>query len=140
MQEYIFVYGTLRPYFKHPIQELLSGQCDYVGEGYVFGKLYEIENYPGLTISPPIKNKVYGEIYKLHDHDDILNILDEYEGCSDSFPKPHEYRRIKSDVYDGNGKTFHAWLYVYNHPTEGLETIPSGDYVDYWKKKYDGSR
>jgi gamma-glutamylcyclotransferase (GGCT)/AIG2-like uncharacterized protein YtfP len=133
--DYLFVYGTLRRDLNKKIFHLLYQHSDFVGYGYVFGKLYEVDNYPGLKITFSGEDKVYGEVYKLRNPDIIFEVLDDYEECSKKFPEPHEYRRIKTNVHLSDGKKLSAWVYEYKCPTENLEIILSGNYKEYLQKK-----
>ncbi len=135
--EYLFVYGTLRRNLGKPTYNLLANGADFIGNGYLFGKLYEIDNYPGLKISQSGakgRDKVFGEIYRLRNIN-IFNVLDDYEECSNKHPKPHEYVRTKTRAYLDNGKKLNVWVYEYNYDTKNLEQIKSGNYVDYLSKK-----
>lgn len=94
------------------------------------GRLYEVDGYPGLVLGNSQNNgKVYGELYRLLNPQQVLNALDDYEECSSHFPKPHEYvrKQIPVNCLDSN-KIVLAWVYLYNRPTTGLHLIPSGDY------------
>ena len=133
--EYIFVYGTLRRNPSQSMYHVLARYSDFVGDGYVHGKLYEVDNYPGLKTSDRQEEKVYGEVYRLRDPHYVFEMLDDYEECSSKYPEPHEYKRAKIDVHTTDGRKLKAWAYEYNHPTEALELIPSGNYVEYLKKK-----
>ena len=110
----------------------LARNCSYVGEGYMNGKLYEVAGYPGAVESTELNDKVVGEVYKIVNHN-VLPVLDEYEECTDSFPKPHEYVRRKIPVYLLNGEKLFAWVYLYNLEISKLKLIQSGDYLDYVK-------
>ena len=133
--EYIFVYGTLRRDPGQSMYHVLARYSDFIGDGYVYGKLYEVDNYPGLKASGRLKEKVYGEVYRLRDPDYVFKLLDDYEECSDKYPEPHEYKRVQIDVHLTDGRKLQAWAYEYNHPTESLELISSGNYVEYLKNK-----
>ncbi len=135
--EYLFVYGTLRRDLGKPTHNLLVNGADFIGNGYLFGKLYEIDNYPGLKISQygaKGRDKVFGEIYRLKDLD-IFDVLDDYEECSEKYPEPHEYKRVKTNIYFDNGDILSAWVYEYNYDTKNLAQIKSGDYTDNLRKK-----
>lgn len=124
-KSYLFVYGTLMSNSTKPLKQLFPKLVEFVSKGYLYGKLYEIDNYPGLKLSknPKEKERVYGEIYRLKNSYLVLKALDEYEECSAKFPKPHEYRRIKTDVFTLEGKRINAWVYKYNHPTINFQQL-----------------
>ena len=133
----IFVYGTLRRNHSSSMYHLLARYSDFIGDGYVNGKLYEINNYPGIILSKNKNEIVYGEVYKIHNSslEYVLHTLDEYEECSDSFPEPHEYKRVITDVTLMDGRKMKSWIYEYNLKTDSLEYIKSGNYIDYINNK-----
>ncbi|MGR9053906.1 MAG: gamma-glutamylcyclotransferase family protein [Gammaproteobacteria bacterium] len=127
--DYLFVYGTLRRGFAGEWAQWLSRRAEFCGEGYCYGKLYEIDRYPGLVLSGNRNHRVIGELYRPRDWTYVLAALDEYEECAPRFRIPHEYRRIRSGVRAAGDRSVAAWLYVYNRPVENLKRIPSGDYL-----------
>jgi gamma-glutamylcyclotransferase (GGCT)/AIG2-like uncharacterized protein YtfP len=44
--EFIFVYGTLRKEAATNMYSVLARHCEYFSDGYFYGKLYEVNNYP----------------------------------------------------------------------------------------------
>jgi len=126
---YLFVYGTLQKAFAHPLHRLLSRYAHYKGKAYLFGRLYEIDNYPGAIRTKSCKEKVYGELYRLKSPSLVLPLLDRYEECDARFPKPHEYRRIITDLYTDSGKHIRAWAYLYNRPVHPKKRVPTGRYT-----------
>lgn len=128
MTNLLFVYGTLRRAFAHPMHAVLTAESDYVGIAYYQGELYLVAHYPGVVCSPKPQHQVVGELYQLTEPEHILAVLDNYEECSAEFPAPHEYRRELQQVTLENGESVSAWVYVYNRDTRGLKLIPSGDF------------
>ncbi len=126
---YLFVYGTLQKAFRHPLHRLLSRYADYKGEGSLCGRLYEIDNYPGAILTRSCKEQVYGELYRLKYPSIILPLLDRYEECDARFPKPHEYRRIITDLYTDPGKHLRAWVYLYNRPVHPKKRVSNERYL-----------
>jgi len=126
---YLFVYGTLLSATNSEMFQLLAKQANFVGTASYQGKLYKIDDYPGVV---PSKNKtdlVQGEVYQLHDADFILQQLDDYEECGPSYLQPTEYVRELCEVRLQNDQIIQAWLYRYNRPTDTLELLPSGDFI-----------
>jgi len=121
--DYIFVYGTLRRETNTEMSCLLQKYAEFVDDAVYCGKLYKIDYYPGVVSSNDPNDVVPGEVYLLQQADVVLPLLDQYEECGPEFPEPNEYRRLKQSVLLNNGRLVTAWVYVYNHPTEGLETI-----------------
>jgi len=125
----LFVYGSLLRSAQGRLHPLLDDHANYLAEGFLYGKLFEVEGYPGVVLSaePPL-SKVYGELYALLRPSWLLQQLDEYEECSPDFSLPHEYRRCQQRVARVEGGHVNAWVYVYNRPTSGLAQISGGDY------------
>ena len=128
-REYIFVYGTLRKNSGCKMHSLLAKHCRYLSEGYIQGRLYEVNGYPGAVQSGQQKERVVGEVYRITEANIVLAKLDHYEECSAEFPHPHEYTRKKLPVFLPEGRTVFAWVYLFNHDTTALEQITSGDYL-----------
>ena len=126
---YLFVYGTLRRGTNSEMCQLLAQQADFVGEASYQGKLYKIDDYPGVVASENKTDLVQGEVYQLHDADFILPQLDDYEECGPSYLQPTEYVRELCEVRLKNGQIIQAWLYRYNRPTDTLELLASGDFI-----------
>lgn len=127
-RDYIFVYGTLRRDLADGMHRLLAGRCEFLSYGFMQGRLYEVNGYPGAVESENEEERVFGEIYRVTDSG-LLSMLDEYEECSDSFTEPREYVRKKVPVAVAGGRVVSAWVYVYNHETGGLGRIESGDFT-----------
>ena len=128
--DYFFAYGTLRQATATDIHQVLIRYGEYFSSGFLQGKLYEIDGYPGAVESTSPGDKVIGELYKIASAQ-VLPLLDEYEECSDRFPKPHEYIRKKVSIVLPDGANIRAWAYVYNRDVTNLIIINSGDYLSY---------
>ncbi len=124
----IFVYGTLKRNSNSEMHRFLAKHADFVDTASFCGKLYKIDGYPGVVPSDDPTDKVYGEFYLIHDADNLFPGLDRYEECGPEFPEPHEYCRRKQKICLGNGGTVMAWVYLYNHSTEGLPLMESADF------------
>lgn len=130
-REFIFVYGTLRKKHAASAYHVLARYCDFFGEGTLSGELFEVEGYPGVVESNKVGARVTGELYVINDPNNVFSALDEYEECTERFPQPHEYVRKRLPIHLADGGVVKAWTYVYNRPTDSLEKIESGDYIDY---------
>lgn len=130
--EYLFVYGTLRSEITTPMYRYLVRHADLFDYGYFQGKLYEVNGYPGVVPSANADDQVLGEVYLLKNPGKVLNILDNYEGCTPQFPKPHEYRREQVKIRLTGNNNILAWTYLYNMPVNDLYRIESGDYTRYF--------
>ena len=93
--------------------------------------MYDIGSYPGVTISTQREDSVQGELYAIADETLLFRKLDDYEGCSDHAPEPHEYRREFHRIALPDGTSQSAWIYLYAHDTAGLKPILTGDYLAY---------
>lgn len=127
--QFLFVYGTLRKPKASDMHPMLANYCEYYSDGTMQGTLYEVCGYPGAIQSGDTNAKVFGELYKLHDRDRVLARLDDYEECSDRFPKPHEYIRKQLSIELIGGGSVAAWVYLYNYDVSKLLQIKSGDYA-----------
>ncbi|HEV7487226.1 MAG TPA: gamma-glutamylcyclotransferase family protein [Thermoanaerobaculia bacterium] len=126
----LFVYGTLRRDLAHEMFHLLARTARFVDEARVAGRLYDLGDYPGMTLSPN-GSYVKGEIYDVRSDqwERVIQRLDEYENCREDDPEPHEYRRELVHAELPSGQTVQAWAYVLNRPAQGLREIVSGDYL-----------
>jgi gamma-glutamylcyclotransferase (GGCT)/AIG2-like uncharacterized protein YtfP len=89
-----------------------------------------VRGYPGAIKSSDANDKLFGELYKMLDRKRVLVLLDDYEECSERFPKPHEYSRKQVSIELSDGGSVIAWVYLYNHDVSKLQQIISGDYLD----------
>lgn len=131
----IFVYGTLRFSYQHPLAHQLRSEASYLGQFYFQGRLYQIENYPGAITSDDPEDQICGDLYQLN-HKGLLADLDQYEECGEGFSQPTEYLRTRKDIYrlediKAKKNPFWAWVYLYNHPISHQGLIQSGDFLEY---------
>jgi gamma-glutamylcyclotransferase (GGCT)/AIG2-like uncharacterized protein YtfP len=126
----LFVYGTLRSDPRHEMFHVLAKTATFLGDARVAGRLYDLGAYPGMSLSGNGQN-VKGELYEVHPNhwSDVIQKLDEYEGCSDRDAQPHEYRRELVSAELRSGEPVEAWAYVLNRDARGLREIASGDYL-----------
>ncbi len=129
IRDYLFIYGTLRNELHASQRRALMQCCDYLETGYMRGKLYDMGGYPGAVESTNANDRIIGEIYKVHNGDELWPRLDTYEECDSRFPEPHEYIRKRVQVYTKKGERIAAWMYLYNRDISSLKRIASGDYV-----------
>lgn len=124
----LFVYGTLRRGFNHPVARLLARHARYLGEGRVKGRLYRIGGYPALVGARRDNEWVKGELYALDRNRWLLRRLDRYEGISAERPATAEYQRVMATVYRNDGSTIEAWAYRFRLPVHRLKRLSSGDF------------
>jgi gamma-glutamylcyclotransferase (GGCT)/AIG2-like uncharacterized protein YtfP len=133
----LFVYGTLRNDPSHGMNAVLAQRSTYVGNGWAPGKLYDLGAYPGLVPSDQAEEFVVGEIYSLHPNHvaEAWRLLDEYEGCGEADPEPHEYRRRLIPIRLADGQEVHAWTYILRELPKSAIEVPGGDYLTWRRKK-----
>jgi gamma-glutamylcyclotransferase (GGCT)/AIG2-like uncharacterized protein YtfP len=125
--EYLFVYGSLRR-TAAGVHQYLAPHAEYVAEGWMQGRLYEINGYPGAIETADANERVFGELYRAPVMPALLARLDAYEECDATFPQPHEYKRKVLLVQLCDGGCVMAWVYVFNRSVAGLRHVSSGDY------------
>ena len=129
----LFVYGSLMGGIQSPIATYLKSKSTFLGEGFVYGQLYDIGKYPGLVEDNQAKSKVLGHIFQLSNPTEMLPNLDYYECVGEGFAAPNEYRREAITVHLKGKKEF-CWAYLYNASTTHLKQIESGNYLAYFQK------
>ena len=125
----LFVYGTLMRGFNHPMAKLLSRTADFLGEARCQGRLYRVKHYPGLVLSDDADDVVFGELYRLHQPQELLREFDIYEACGEGFAEPTEYIRRLLPVTSDDRTVGDAWTYLYNWPVAHLPRIASGHFL-----------
>jgi len=124
----VFVYGTLRRDARAQVLSPLCRGWVFKGYGAVRGELYDFGAYPGAVQGGSPDARVWGEVYQLPDPATMLPPVDEYEGCSESDPPPHEFERGLVDVHLEEGGGVWAWIYWYRPEPLG-RLLESGDYL-----------
>ncbi len=126
---YLFVYGSLRRDAagrKHPF--LKTARC--LGPASLAGFLYDAGRYPGLIPARASQApQAQGELYRLPAAREraLLARLDHYEECTAHFPPPREFQRRWLPV-NFRRQQVRAWVYVYNHPPQGLTRLQAAHY------------
>lgn len=119
---HLFAYGTLQPGLAPAEIASAVEALRPVGEGFFFGKLYDLGSYPGAVIDPASERIVYGTVYKLPDDAAVMAHLDAYEGP--------DYVRIEQLVTLTKGGVVSCWVYDYlGRPSEDRR-IESGRWAD----------
>ena len=129
MVDLIFCYGSLLRAFARTRSLRVERDLAFVGAGSVEGALYEVGIYPALVPDPD--GEVVGEVHQMSHPGRVLEVLDEYEGCSLETPETSLYLRKVIRVALADGETVEAWAYFYNGPTGQAHRIDSGDYLKY---------
>lgn len=124
-KQYLFVYGTLKRCVANPMGTMMRTHANYVAEGIIAGRLYDLGPFPGLVIADS-GTAVYGEIYEVLHPNALLSLLDAYQGCEQGDPGPHDYNRVEATVRDTDGIDYRAWVYVYQNQVDPSWHVPSG--------------
>lgn len=124
---HLFVYGTLRKGFPHPLASRLSQEADHVGTAVWQGRLYDLGPYPGAVPSHKPHHRVVGDLFLLPNPSQALGWLDRYEGCSKDCSHPHQYARqvVRVQIEDA---TVQTWTYIYLGDLQHAELLSHGDY------------
>ncbi len=125
----VFVYGTLR---KGGSNHFRMDGAEFVGKGVVKGEIYQIDTNPELVF-PALKldgeGQVLGEVY--HVCETQLIALDAFEGISEHYEEPYEYRRMSVSVELESGELLPAWVWEWNSCLDGIMPLPNGDWLLY---------
>ncbi|MCY7349077.1 MAG: gamma-glutamylcyclotransferase [Cytophagaceae bacterium] len=131
MGKYLFVYGSLRRVFNHPMHRLLAAESRCIGEATWQGKLFSLYAYPGAVTSGNPADNVRGEVYELFAPEHLLPVLDAYEDFLPGQESRSLYLRQGHPVQMlADSRVVTAWVYVYNQTTQGLSRVASGDWAD----------
>lgn len=130
--DHLFVYGTLRREYGHPLYPLMMANGSSLGRATARGTLLAVSYYPALVRRGSGDGVVVGELIRLHSPDMILERFDRYEHISADDPLPHPYIRAVIPVHRSSGEWVQAWTYFWNLPVEGIEVIESGEYIEWW--------
>jgi len=140
MQAYLFAYGTLRRDYHLAWKKKIERDLEYIGRGKITATLYDLGSYPGAVKKRAGTGgrggeEVIGDVFRLHDPEKILRILDKYEGIPAPGSKEAEFVREKSRVSLRSGKKVTAWVYWYNREPGDQPRIRYKDYLNYLKNK-----
>jgi gamma-glutamylcyclotransferase (GGCT)/AIG2-like uncharacterized protein YtfP len=133
MTDLVFFYGTLMSAFKRAGRSRIDAKLTPVGRGSIGATLFDLGIYPAAI--PSSDGRVSGEVHRMVDADDVLAILDEYEGVRPNEPDSSLYVRVETPVTLDDGSVAQAWAYFYNAPLGQARRIESGDYLEHLKVK-----
>ncbi|MHA8066548.1 pyruvate carboxylase [Aquirufa sp. ROCK2-A2] len=128
VDEYLFVYGTLRRDCGNDLHRLIARNSDYVGMATYQGLMYQLEDYPGIVSSENSNDQVVGELYLLSNTIKLLNVLDEYEEFDTENSDKSLFIRSKVKV-NLKGEEIETYAYLYNRPVDPKNKIVSGDFL-----------
>jgi gamma-glutamylcyclotransferase (GGCT)/AIG2-like uncharacterized protein YtfP len=125
MSEYVFLYGSLMRGFEMHDSLDLPSMTEFAGEAHCQGTLYDLGEYPGMTLEA--NRRVQGELYRTR-QDGVMDVIDRHEGYYPESREGSTYVRRLEEVVD---RDLMAWVYVYNGPTDGHEVIESGSWREH---------
>lgn len=132
MPQHLFVYGTLRSEFPHPLAHRLKTQAKLVGLGSAPGVLYDFGWYPGAMFKADARTRVIGEVYVLKNTERLLAQLDHYEGTAEP---GNPFQRVPIKVRLDRGGTVDAWTYAMIEPPERRRPIETGDFIRHHRRR-----
>lgn len=117
----LFVYGTLLARARPPECVALMAGAELLGTASLRGHLYRVGSYPAL-VAAAVGREIHGELYWLRSLAQLVDI-DVYEGIMPAGEGEPEYVRRLLSVRGPTGQAISAWVYLYNLPVCGLESI-----------------
>lgn len=120
MTQYLFVYGSLRKGHAPPEIAETADKLKFVGEAFIFGKLYDLGAYRGLILDG--NSKIFGEVLELPDDEKVLQRLDEYEGFDPNNQAESLFCRVKTVAFTEN-EELETWIYEFNRDVSELNEI-----------------
>jgi gamma-glutamylcyclotransferase (GGCT)/AIG2-like uncharacterized protein YtfP len=123
MSEFLFAYGTLQPGLAPKQMEPVVARMRVVGEGFVYGWLYNLGHFPGLQLDPAGR-KVFGTVMELPE--DFLPELDAYEEFYADALEASQFLRVRQSVKLKTGEQLECWVFVYNRAVGNAPLIPDG--------------
>ena len=133
LTDLVFFYGTLMSGFKHRGRARLDTKLAPEGRGWIHATLFDLGSYPAAI--PAAESRVWGEVHRMLDVDEVLSTLDEIEGFRPGEPGASLYTRVEAPVTLEDGRDATAWVYFYNAPLGRAQRIESGDYLQHLKVK-----
>ena len=126
--DFLFSYGTLLP--QHSPQKIATVTAEFrpYAHGWVYGRLYDLGEYPGAVLDGDTKTKIFGTVFKIPGDLELLRRLDEYEGFNPKEPAASLFVRRRHFVTLSTGKRLRCWLYEYNGQPSRTRVVPSGRY------------
>ena len=127
----LFVYGTLRPSFGHPLGLALAREGGFQGIAQVPGSLYDYGEYPVAIPDSTGCEKLVGEVFAIPSDHSLISELDLYEDYHPTNPQQSLFVRSEVAATFSNGECRDVEIYWYQASVEGLPRIDSGDYAVY---------
>jgi gamma-glutamylcyclotransferase (GGCT)/AIG2-like uncharacterized protein YtfP len=132
---YLFAYGTLRKEFELPLNEKIARFIEWIGDGEIKGKLYDMGEYPAaIPVSENERSVIKGAVMKINQPEKVMKLVDDYEGCNPENEAQSVYCRKKESIILKDGNIVDAWVYWYLLPVDDKRRIRHKDYLNYLKK------
>lgn len=128
----MFFYGTLMAGFDRRRRAGIDDRLTFLGRGWVSGQLYDVGLYPAAV--PAEDGRIWGEVYETTEPARVLEALDAIEGYDPTDADRSLYQRQEVSVTFEEEGTTPAWIYFYNAPLGHAERIPSGDYLQHFRR------
>lgn len=133
-KSFIFFYGTLmRCFGALKAFDPAEKKFEFIGEGFVYGKLYDLGAYPAVILGG--ETKVFGEIFRVKDLTALAE-LDFYEGFNPEEIEESLYVRRITQAYLKD-RILNCWIYEYNQSLDDARLIESGDYKSWRLQIYE---
>jgi len=128
---FIFTYGTLMSTADGDMgakeRALLKVFGQLCGRAKLRGRMFYAGACPAAILGGAAGDVVHGEVWRLPEYlPDVIQALDEYEGCAPHSPAPHPYARRRVRVRMPDGRRVTAWMYQWVKPVDGLIPIADG--------------
>ena len=124
----LFVYGTLRPCFGHPLGRALREQGSSRGAATVCGRLFDQGEYPVAIPSQGGSERIRGELFDLTESRPLWKTLDEYEDFKPDDVEHSLFERSETIALTPDGAELPAQIYWYRASVEDFAPIEGGDY------------
>jgi gamma-glutamylcyclotransferase (GGCT)/AIG2-like uncharacterized protein YtfP len=124
---HLFVYGSLRPRFQHPMGLWLASRSQFCGAARYQGALYLIDWYPAALPSDHPDDQIEGDLLWIPDPQTVWPELDRFEDCRPDTPLEGEYQRKWIEVtLMADQRRERCQTYLYNRSVNPLQRIPDG--------------
>lgn len=110
------------------VSQIFLASTDYLGGARMAGRLYRVDWYPGLALGAS-REFVDGDLFELT-RPSVVHQFDRYEGAGLVRSPFREYVRLRRPARRRDGSVVLAWTYVLTRPTDGLEQIRGGNFLE----------
>ena len=122
MTEYLFVYGWLKQKYHRDLPFEMPKKK--IGDGFVYGKLFYVADYPGLELGG--SQLVFGELYEIPTQYDWSE-MDHFEQSLPTIVDNPEYERVRATCYLSK-EPYNCWVYQYLRDWDQNRLIAGGEF------------